>query len=231
MTRLRMLKPEGTEAFRKYIIDLRSGAAPLLTISELLSDRFSHLFEPPVEVGKRRFKNKLEMAKYLDGAFRRGGVMDRHGVIDEDGIWNWLSVLWFDQLTGGGSRVLDTPHYVLDQGRYRYRHLIRSAFLTYHRHGMEKASMLHMHPSKWGDLWEQTVGRGYLFQSPSLMSLIQRLCWNRKKDQPQRGATKIVREIWRLLGQFKRTYDVDKMNPSEIFQLIPQLARFGATSR
>jgi len=228
MTRLCILKPEGTEALRRYVVDLRSGAVPSSTISELLSERFCDQFEPPVEVGKKRFKNKLKMADHLRKAFRQADV-DWRSVAYTDGLWNWLSILWFNELTEEKSKVLATPHYVLDQGRYHYRHLVRSAFLTYCIHG-EKTGLLYMPVSKWGDLWEQIVGRGYLFNSPSLMSLIHWLCWS-EKNRPRRGAVGIVREIWRLLNQFKRTYDVDSMDPSQILRLIPQLAGFVVTPR
>lgn len=229
MTRLRMLKPDGTEAFRKYLIDLRSGTTPSLTLSELLSERFSHPFEPEVEVDKKKFENKLEMTKHLYEAFRRTGV-DWRSVVNTDDLWNWLTILWFNELIEGKSRILDTTHYILDPGRYRYRHLVRSAFLTYCIHG-EEIGLLYMPLGKWGDLWEQIRGRSYLFRSRSLISLIHSLCWEEKKNRPRKGATETVREIWRLLLQFKRTYDVDSMNPSEILQLIPQLAGFGVTTR
>jgi len=220
MTRLRTLKPEGTEAFRRYIIDRRSGVSPPLTIDELLSETFSEQFEPPVEVdGEGRFENKLQMAKHLRMAFDRAGVPWR-STLDADGVWNWLSVLWFDRLTEDGIRAL--PHYILDEGRYRYRHLIRSAFFTYCFHG--ETGLLHMPPGAWGELWDQIAGRGYLFKSREVMSLIHRLCWD-EENRPKKGAATMVREeIWRLLNQFLRTYDVGGMSQSEILRLIPQLA-------
>ncbi len=90
------------------------------------------------------------MAKYLEEVIRRAYV-DWRKVIDMAGLWNWLSVFWFSELTDGESKILNTHHYILDLGRYSYRHLVRSAFIVYRIHG-EKMGLLYMHPSEWGDL-------------------------------------------------------------------------------
>jgi hypothetical protein len=190
---------------------------PSLTLDEILSERFSCPFEPLIEVEKRGFGNKLEMAKYLEKVFRKAGV-DWRKLIDIDGLWNWLSVFWFDELTDGGSKIRNMSHYILDSGRYRYRHLVRSAFLIYSIHG-EEVGLLYMHPSEWGELWEQIAGRGYLLSSKTLMLVIQQICWD-EKNHPKKGATVTIREIWRLLNQFRRTYDAGGMSPSEVRQLL-----------
>ncbi|MEM2618864.1 MAG: hypothetical protein QW356_05215 [Candidatus Hadarchaeales archaeon] len=209
---------EGVEAFRKYLVDLRSGSAPTTDISDLLSSPYSDQFEPQVEVDDAGgFKNKLEMAKHLKTAFEQSGV-DWRSVMERAGIWDWLSVLWFDGLTRGGSKILDPSHYILDEGRYRYRHLIRSAFFTYCYHG-EEMGLLYMPLDEWGELWEQIAGRGYLFKSRTVMSIINQLCWE-NKSRPRKRAAGLVREkIWRLLNQFMRTYDVGGMDPLHILRL------------
>ena len=170
MTRLHVLSPEGTSFFREYINSLRTKTAPPITLDELLSERFSHPFEFPIEVEKRGFESKLEMAKQLEKTSRLAGV-DWRKIINIDGLWNWLSVFWFSELTDGGTKIRISSYYILDLGRYKYRHLIRSAFRVYCIHG-ERMGLLHMHPSEWGDLWEQIAGRGYFISNKTLMQFI-----------------------------------------------------------
>jgi len=221
MIRLHVLTPEGREAFRQFIETRRSCTASPLTVDQILERYFSP-FEPPVEVDERtRFKNKLDMARHLRLAFERAGVEWR-GTLKVDGLWDWLSALWFEQLVEGRSEPYDPDQYILDEGRHRYRHIIRSAFMAYCIYG-EELPLLYMSLGEWGDLWDQIVGRAYLFKSRQVMSLIRRLCWD-EQHRARKGAATRIRQVWRLLNQFMCTYDVGSMNSSEIIRLIPQLA-------
>jgi hypothetical protein len=222
MIRLHLLTPEGREAFRQFIEARRSGAVPSLTIDRLLG-QYSSPFEPSVEVDERaRFRSKLEMAKHLRLAFERAGVEWRNALA-VDGLWNWLSALWFEQLVEGRSKPLAPDHYILDEGRLRYRHIIRSAFMAYCIYG-EELPLLYRSPGEWPDLWEQIVGRAYLFKSRQIMSIIRRLCWDEQNRERKGASTWIREQVWRLLNQFMCTYDVGSMNPPEILRLMPQLA-------
>ncbi len=53
MSRLHILKPDGTNVFREYISSLRIHTLPPLTIDEPLSEPYSRPFEPLIEVEKK----------------------------------------------------------------------------------------------------------------------------------------------------------------------------------
>src|SRR4051812_48103215 len=114
-TAVRKLNEKGTALFKAYLDTLRTGAT---------SDPPRALLEQPdtsvplvasAEVELRQFATRQEAAEHLLASLE--GKVPKTELDHAPGIWNWLSLLYFDQLcpvqAGGVRKVGKDYRYIL----------------------------------------------------------------------------------------------------------------------
>lgn len=142
---------------------------------------------------EQKFSTRFEFGKYAHGTL---GSIAASDLLNQryDGLWDWLTIVFFSQF---GMKVSKPWHYTVTRkghsGSLAYRHLARTAFEMYWRHGDASVVMLNVDMSTWGDLSEQLTSRqnvayhkGYILAANALYVVNGKL---------QRGAASRVRPI------------------------------------
>lgn len=139
MALVRRFNNAGVGAFADYLRRLtEDGAAPPPTA--LLEDR---RYSQPTELGsvhvaRRHFADRRAFAKYIDERFREAGLV---GTVDEPGLWEWLSLFYFNAVCPADAQGRRRPgamnrHLVNSAfARRRNRHLLRGPYMLHRRHG------------------------------------------------------------------------------------------------
>src|SRR5258708_2296726 len=132
MTKLRTLNARGIEEFRGFLQKIRDGAEFRSNPAVLYLDDYSPRLPRAVEVEPRTFANKYAAAEYLIGALE-GVLANLPAGVDETGLWSWLALFYFDQLSPvgpeGKRRPREDYHYIpsAESGWHRDRHLLAGA--------------------------------------------------------------------------------------------------------
>ena len=106
------------------------------------------------------FASHLEFGKYLSAVFAEH---DMHKMLDQenDGLWDWLSVVYFGQLTK--ATPLRYWHYVVERrgkrGSLAYRQMVRTSYEMYSVHGTTAKVCLNRPMNIWGEMSEQLTSR------------------------------------------------------------------------
>ena len=115
MTRLRALNERGIGEFRGFLQQIRDGAEFLNNPAVLYLDDTSRPVARPLEIEQRTFASKFEAAKVLAGV-----LTDLPGIADDVGLWSWLALFYFDQLSpvdaSGKRRPREDYHYIPSTG-------------------------------------------------------------------------------------------------------------------
>ena len=229
MMELRSLSEAGRDRFAEYLEELRNGSSKEVPLSELNVDPYSSRFAVSGQVDEERtFATRLEMAEYLDGVLT--GI-DRNALLVDAGIWDWLTVLWFDVVcsrTQGQRRVRENARYIVSSDRTDYyRHLIRCTWELHSLHGRHSRIFLASHPYILNDWTEQLASRQDIVSNRGMIEAIDTLYWDNTRQQPKTGATDRkragnLRRLITVLAQLDLTYDLHAMSAADITALLPR---------
>lgn len=233
--KVRRLTEAGREAFAVWLESRALGDMPP---EELLEGENATEMAYDVDVDAGRvFQNRMEFGKYI------ADLLDREDgkiLLSErnDGLWDWLTVLYFSQF---GKKVSRAWHYTVTRrglaGSLAYRHLARTAFEMYWRHGDASLVMLHVDMGTWGDLAEQLTSRqnvayhrGYIHAANALYmanGALRRGAASRVRPVSKRkagesigrgGVARLALAVRRLC----RTYDTHMLGTKEMLDLLPK---------
>lgn len=157
MINAKKLSAEGIAAFARWL-DNASGNTPPseLLNSETMTEPFGDYDIDP----SREFASRMEFGTYLNERFAGA---DFNGLMspDSDGLWAWLAVVYFKQLTAKGIRRAE--HYVVIRkgaaGSLAYRHAARTSYELVHIHGECAKICLKSPMHTRGDMTEQLTSR------------------------------------------------------------------------
>ena len=230
MPLVRCLTDSGIDAFRDYL--LNSNRKPDIPAP-------THLLESPdysvrsrladVEIEQREFESRFEFARYLE---RQAGSAGLEGALDESGLWEWLTLFYFDQVCPArpdGSRViLKVERYIPDTSRgWHYRHLLKGPCDFRRDVGnnddaceLALSGPVHNH----GGAYEHLVSRPRLRSSPGVQLAARALYYDENGMKPKvgisSGGTK-VQEFARLLRNMPVEFDLRTMTTESVLALIP----------
>jgi hypothetical protein len=227
MTILRSLNPNGIAAFRGYLQQIRDGAEFRANPAVLYVDDYSSRLPHPIEVAPRTFANKFEAAEYLHHLLSNTGANT-----DDIGLWSWLALFYFDQLSPvdseGRRRPREDYHYIpsTDSGWHRERHLLAGPYKLFAMHRERARLLLHPPVHQHGAFVYQLGARRDLVTNKGLIEAIDLLYWDTKRNAPKRGATTETRpgnlhRLITVIQQLDFNYDLYGMRADEILRLLP----------
>jgi len=157
MTKTRSLNPEGISVFSSWAGSPSGGTPPAeLFGSEAMTEPFGDYDIDPA----RKFDSRLEFGSYLNERLA-GAAFNGLMSPDSDGLWAWLALMYFEQLTEKGIRRAE--HYVVmrkgSAGTLAYRHAVRTPYELVHIHGNNAEICLKSPMHTFGDMAEQLASR------------------------------------------------------------------------
>lgn len=238
--KVRQLTDLGTAKFRAWLESRKPGESPPPNLLDGEDDT-KELLHREIELDKK-FETRFELGRYLVEVFRD---LPAQVLLSEknDGLWNWLTVAYFNQI---GKKTSKYWHYVVTRrghaGSLAYRHLVRTSFEMYWRHGEKSLVMLSGDLSTWGDMSEQLTSRQnvayhhgfiaaanelYLHDGKLIKGAASRLKPARKRRPGDRGGRGNVARLALAVRRLCRTYDTHELPTNEMLQLLPkEFARF-----
>ena len=227
MPTLRCLNQSGIKEFREYLYS-NNGVSEAPAPVHLLDDpRFSAPSTySDIEVEHREFDTRLEFAQYIDECARSYGM---DGAIDEPGLWEWLTVFYFDQVCPfdqkGRRSIYKVERYIPDSSRgWHYRHLLKGAYTFLRDHldatdavRLALAGPLYIHSGAY----EHLVSRPRLRTSNGVQMAALALFYDRGSAKMKTGATSSIQEFGLLLRNLPPEYDLNQMSEQSVLALLP----------
>jgi hypothetical protein len=226
MTKVRRLNSRGIDQFRGFLQQIRDGAEFRANPSVLYADDTPTRLPHTVEIEPRTFGSKYAAAEYLAG--RLSNVT---ASADDVGLWSWLALYFFDQLSpvdaDGKRRPREDYHYIpSDTGWHKDRHLLAGPWKLFTQHGTNARLLLHPQVDQHGAFIYDLAFRRDLITNKGLIEAIDILYWDVKRGRAKRGATTTsrpgnLRRLITVVQQLDFNYDLYGMRAEEILQLLP----------
>jgi len=237
---LRVLTPRGTEQFRAYLTKGAGGIKVPPPRALLIDPECSAPIDQRIEIEHMPdgspFRNRYDFGTYLRDKLSSLDAL----IIGRDiGLWNWLSLYYFDQLcpaTRDGTRdLLATEVYIMSPDRkYRqvFRHLVRAPWYAVREHG-NNAKVLLIHTERSGvvlatrgRIFEDLASRQGILGNRTVIAAAQRLYFDEKNNWPRIGASGhgqgSVRRYAIVVQQLELTYDTRACSVEQLLGLLPQ---------
>jgi hypothetical protein len=227
VTKLRSLNERGIDQFRGFLQQIREGAEFRASPAILYVDDYTTRLPRTIDVEPRTFANKMAAAEYLTPR-----VAQLPGFADDIGLWSWLALFYFDQLSpldaAGQRRPREDYHYIPEHGGWRNdRHLLAAPCKLLLVHGVNARLLLHPAVHQHGAFIYNLGFRRDLISNRGLIEAIDMLYWDVKRNAPKRGATNASRagSLQRLIDvvqQLDFNYDLQGMRAEQILDLLPR---------
>ena len=234
----------GIQVFKDLIAEKRitvSHSAPAIVDKEFVESVVALCFDKNLssplqgkcEIAERQsFQTRFEVGKYLHNQLPKESSEIVPG---NDGLWTWISALYFGQLLESKSRhsfkLWSEYRYIfLNEPRRFYRHLVFTPFWIYRTRGEDVAKFfVSVAPHTGGDAVEQLYSRvEYFVQIPSLVEAALELYVDPKTQKLKAGTTSknkpggAIRLAMQIPQQLSMTYDLSSMSKDEILDILPQ---------
>ena len=149
------------------------------------------------------------------------------------GMWSWLALVFFDQITNKKSKPGNIDRYKYsDTKRRKYRHQILGPYLLYKEAGLYSRVFLCQEAFEHPDIAEQIQSRPEIMLSKGVQELLHHLYWDRatKKlktgfsdreddDTPSLGT---MRSFEYFCSRLACSYDLQSMSAGEIKAKWPE---------
>lgn len=233
--KMRKLTEAGRQIYREWLANRKPGELPP---AQLLADET--LTAPTVDVDvdlDRWFDTRLDFGKYMAEVLHE---LDARALLKEsnDGMWDWITIAYFAQF---GRKTSKSWHYTVTRrghsGSLAYRHLARTAFEMYWRHGEASQVMLRVDMSTWGDLAEQLTSRQnvayhrayikaanalYLANGKLVRGAASRVRPRAKRRPGETRGRGGVARLALAVRRLSRTYDTHVLGMGDMLGLLPK---------
>lgn len=229
---LRRFNEAGMSAFRDVLSACRNGE-PIQTPLQIASDgNLTETISSQTEVPDCDFQTRMELASKLSDLLLEADISN---VMDDRGLWAWLSATYFDSVCPAGQDFLRNPgeeyrHIPSDSFRHYYRHLIRGAVSIYRMfsNNPEAATIiLCQPPSAPGDFVEQLAARQERVTRQPVIATATTLYYDPQTRRPKKGAAPnqrkpgTLRRYLDILDQLSLTWDLFTIDPEDLLNLLP----------
>lgn len=232
---IRCLTEVGTAEFLRFVVSLRNGETQAVPRHLLHDPKASTVLIDFPDVELRDFENKFKLASYFYEKLHKFGPEQ----IDHNpGIWNWLSLYYFDQLCpekDGKRKALKQYFYVLPPThdtfyfRHYYRHLLSGPYRIFRLHKERSEALLSYPIYEHADMLEQVASYQELITNQGVVEAITELYFQAKNGKPyeaKKGATDRkkpgnIRRFKDIINQLDLTFDVYNLHGKQIVELLP----------
>ena len=232
MDRVRCLTEHGIAEFQEYLVRLRENGSipsPRYLLTDPSSSR--QLNTADVFIEPKDFANRREFAEYIDACFASSDCEDE---VDESGLWEWLSLYYFDSVcpkNRDGVRkpkslqrhLLNPPH-----PRKTRRHLLRNAYFIYRRYRHISDVPLDLLLGPPLDQYPQAVTqigeRDRTLDSQGVLIAANRLYLDKSIGKPKPGYTSGdagILTFGRVVNNLPELCDLSEMSADAILALLP----------
>lgn len=233
---VRKLNEKGTALFKAYLESLRSGvdSDPPRAILEQPDTSVALAVSAQVEL--RQFGTRQEAAERLVASLE--GKVPKTELDHAPGVWNWLSLVYFDQLCpthGADTRKVGKDYrYILpplsdpEHFRHYYRHLLAGAFRIHRQHKNSGKVLLAGALDKFDDFNEQIASRQEFISNPAIIAAVDELYYDVSAKRPKRGAASnkrrpgTLRRLIDVIQQLDLTYDLYSLSGAQLLALLPR---------
>jgi hypothetical protein len=224
---IRSFNSEGNKRFASFVNSLKSDP----TIDppwDLLTDpSVTDSLPDSPQISRDSVATKMDLAQKIHVATQNLAIeeLDKQS---EEGLWNWLSLFFFDTITNGRKEFGEVHRFVLSRNwNRRSRHLIESTYNAYRIHGEYASVILENKPWKGGEVFNNLAGTQEYWMNQSLFKIVHSLYWDSKNNKPKIGITPrqkpgTIRRLISFLNQLNRTFDLFALSPEEFRMLIPK---------
>jgi hypothetical protein len=174
------------------------------------------------------FRSGIEMVNLLDSAF--GKNVELTDVIEDEGMWAWLALLYYGNLRAGGPgnwKKAAQPRFIPSGAGLRYyRHMISGRYAVWKMYGSDAMVFLHGEANIGGEIGEQIISTSPIVTSHSVVKALNTLYYDPSKSK---GFKKGVggkgggsaRRFRTVFWQLYETYDLRTMDSETILSLLP----------
>lgn len=229
------LTEAGRLEYRDWLATRKMGDLPP---NELLEgrDQTEQVLDLDIDINKK-FESRYEFGECIAEVFSE---VDPKKLLSQenDGLWDWLTIAYFDQF---GQKTSGPEFYTVTRrgfkGSLAYRHLARTSFEMFWRHGDSSRVMLEREMATWGDMSEQLTSRqnvayhrGYIQAANVLYMTDGRLRRGAaskpkspEKRKPKETAGKgSARRLALAVRRLSRTHDTHPLQVYELLGLLPK---------
>ena len=219
---IRELNETGRANFKALIAARHAGEQPVFSREAILQDEGqSEPIQDELNLSMEDFPSRFDMANHLVRLFSQ---CQERGVTEKDGVWDWISLAWFDQLVG--SQVRDEVNYVLsEKHNRRYRHAVYFPWWLVNRYGAD-AKFLLIKKSVRGELSEQLLSVQHYPSCAGIVQAYKTLYFDESSQKLKRGHSSkgpgSPRRLMTWLGQIEVNYDLYAMTSESLMSLLPK---------
>lgn len=232
MPLVRCLTDSGIREFRGYLARYQSDTTEVAPPKSLLthSQHSSALESTDVEVHPREFASRLEFARYFDQQVSESGF---DGALDALGMWEWLTLYYFDQLcpirSDGSRKIGNVQRYIPTTNVHsHYLHLLKGAYTAFleqaSRPGSDYELVLSGLVNDHGAAFDQLISRPRLRTSPGVQSAARLLYFDERHRVPKSrfsvGPTRIG-EFAKHLRNLPPEYHLQSISVESVLSLLP----------
>jgi hypothetical protein len=233
--RTRALNADGLDAYAKWLDKPLGSLPPLFLTSD---ESYSEPFGDYVVDADQQFGSRLEFGRYLDEQLSGA---DFNGLMspDSDGLWAWLTAVYFGQLSAKGIRRAE--HYLVmrkgSAGSLAYRNAARTSYELFHIHGERAWICLRGAMHTFGDMTEQLASRQTIahnkgfFHAAYDMYVHEGAMRRGSSSKPRKPRDRkagdrtgfgSVRRLAIALQRLDLTYDTEEMSPDVMRSVLPR---------
>lgn len=202
---------------------------PQLNINDYEAKRISG-FES-VEVDERKiFTNKMAVGKYFLHVF----PLELNPC---PGTWNWLSILYFQQLLSNRNTVGDLKTIFVPENYsfYPYRHLLKAPYdickFYKNEHGEQLWSkkidfilMDNVNVSK--ELYRRIAENQDIIKNHEFIKTARKLFYNEKEKSLKKNVSYGIKRLIKIWKQYERSFDMYRMPSEHFFKLLNRHPEF-----
>jgi hypothetical protein len=233
MINVRILNSEGLSRLNNWLENPTNQFPEYLLKAGSYSDVFGNLSIDETKL----FESRLKFGEYLNEIFS-GVEFNELMLAKNDGLWAWISLLYFNQLTQKGIRRKE--HYMVvrkgSTGSLAYRNAPRTSYELFYIHGESSKICLSGSIATMGDLTEQLASRQAISHNKGFFKAAADLYIKNGKlvsgasSKPKPPKLRLpndrtglgsVRRLAIALQRLDLTYDTEEMKPEEIKQVLP----------
>lgn len=235
MINARKLTDQGLVIFKTWLAN-PDGKNPPASLYDGLTE--TETFETVQIDPDRKFDSRYEFGVYLAACFCQENADDILSA-ENDGLWAWLTVIYFAQLAEKGVRR--SEHYMVTRqgvtGSLAYRHAARTPYELFFIHGEGARICLSAPMHTFGDMAEQLTSRQTISRHRGFFQAAFRLYvqdgklkrgastkakppkLRTPKDQGGRGG---MRRLAVALQRLNLTFDTEPMLADNMIELLPR---------